>query len=311
MSSVGDSRNDRTLRRKVKPSITPFGLNCGESLVLSLLDGSKWEMTLLHTSAEITAHGYGRYGNGDTGHGSGDISAYAFTCDLMINGHTTTLRREVGTQESFYEPWLIDGVNLWFDATRAIFQDFGGFMVEKDWRGGTLCQPDHDARFAVQEAGVSICPESMEMWFDLPSRQLDIKKCYYGEDCWMGPYGGIATHCGLDINMLAGTKLNAPINFDDQYYFATVTAGFGNNRWRGVRRWDDGSEWQLQTHHLIEPLVEQRTPLLRGTSYATTAGVAVGAFEHTHFLFRIIEQGGAYLLDPWILFWQMFKDASK
>src|SRR5437763_1313242 len=81
-----------------------------------------------------------------------------------------------------------------------------------------------------------------------------------------------------------------------------TTAGFNNNRWRGVRRWPDGSEWWLQTHHLIQMLVPERTPLKAGTPYATTAGVFVGAHEHTHFMFRVMDQGGEYWLDPWILF---------
>ncbi|MCX8035840.1 MAG: hypothetical protein N3D11_02065 [Candidatus Sumerlaeia bacterium] len=141
--------------------------------------------------------------------------------------------------------------------------------------------------------------------------RIDIRDCYNGEDCWMGPYNGGAAHCGLDINMKAGTVLTAPISFDTHYLFNSVAAGFNNNRWRGVRHWPDGSEWWLQSHHLIRMLVPERTTLAAGTPYATTAGVMVGAHEHTHFVFRIHEQGGDYLLDPWILFWEIFRCQRK
>jgi hypothetical protein len=57
-------------------------------------------------------------------------------------------------------------------------------------------------------------------------------------------------------------------------------------------------------------LVPERTSLAAATPYATTAGVLVGAHEHTHFMFRVLDQGGDYLLDPWILFWQMRRDRA-
>ena len=56
-------------------------------------------------------------------------------------------------------------------------------------------------------------------------------------------------------------------------------------------------------------MVPERTPLKAGTPYATGAGVAVGSHQHSHFMFRVLEQGGDYLLDPWILFREMWRDA--
>ena len=295
------------LLRASKPTLTPFGLHHGETLRFTLRRGGCWEMTLLETAAEVIGHDYAAYGNRDTGHGSGDISAYAFSCIVRVNGREHSLRREVGTQASFADPWNIDGVHVWFDAAACAFTSAGGFMVEKDWRCGLICAPDHDARLVVQEADLPICPEPPQPWYPNAAGRLDIRDCYFGEDCWMGPYGGIAAHCGLDINMPADTVLTAPISFDDHCLFNTVAAGFNNNRWRGVRRWPDGAEWRLQAHHLIDMLAPEHAPLPAGTPYATTAGTAVGAHQHTHFLFRVTEQGGSYLLDPWILFWAIFQ----
>lgn len=294
-------------QRASKPTLTPVGLHHGESLQFVRRDGRVWEMTLLDTWAEVLARDYASYGNEDTGHGTGDISAYAFTGAVRINGHDYSLRREVGTQGSFYEPEEIDGVHVWLDAVAGSFSHAGGFMVEKDWRGGLLCAPAQAARFVVHEADLPLCPEPLAPWYPNKTGRLDLRECYCGEDCWMGPYGGIAAHCGLDINMPAGTVLTAPLACDYHYLVTSTAAGYNNNRWRGVRRWPDGSEWWLETAHLIEMLTPERTPLAAGTAYATTAGVFVGYHEHTHFNFRVLEQGGDYQLDPWILFWEIFR----
>jgi hypothetical protein len=291
--------------RAHQPSLTPCGLNHGDTLHYRRADGGLVAIELLATAARVLEREYARYGYGAT---AGDCSAYGFSARLRINGEEVVVQREVGTPASFYEPLAIAGIHLWLDAVRAIFTDFGGFMAEKDWRHGWLCAPAHNARLAVQDAAASICPEPLALWCDLPRPALDIRDCYNGEDCWMGPYAGAQTHCGLDLNMPIGSRLYAPLSFDDQYYFHTVAAGFGNNRWRGVRRWADGSEWWLQAHHLIAPLVPERQPLARGTPYATTAGTAIGAHPHTHFMFRVLDRGGDYLLDPWLLFWQTFRD---
>ena len=293
------------LQRQVKATLSPVNLDAGDTLALTLRDGRVWEMTLLHTAAEILARTTMGGAARDPSAQNGEIAAYAFSCELRVNGRAVTCRREVGTQASFYEPPCVDGVRLWFDAAACAFQSAGGFIGEKDWPHGWICRPARQARFAVQEADLSICPEAIRPWYPQAVGPLDIRDCYNGEDCWMGPYSGGAAHCGLDINMPAGTILSAPISFDDHYLFNATAAGYGNNRWRGTRHWPDGSEWWLQSHHQIAMLVPEHTPLPAGTPYATGAGVAVGAHEHSHFMFRVIEQGGDYLLDPWMLFREM------
>jgi hypothetical protein len=299
------------LDRKSKNTLTPFGLKIGDTLRYGLAGGASWEMTLLETSAAVLASDYAAYNYRDGGHESGDISAYGFSCVVRVNGHERELKREVGNQQAFYEPVCVDGVNVWLDAAACAFKAAGGFMFEKDIRSSYICKPDQAARFAVQEAGRSICPEPMRPWYPNSAGRLDSRQCYNGEDCWMGPYGGAAAHCGLDINMPAGTVLTAPLDLDDHYLFNTLAAGFNNNRWRGVRRWAGGVEWQLQAHHLVDMLVPERTALKAGAAYATTAGTAVGRHQHTHFMFKVSEHGGEYWLDPWILFWQIFRDGGR
>ena len=125
----------------------------------------------------------------------------------------------------------------------------------------------------------------------------------------MGPYAGAFAHCGLDINMPAGTLLTSPMDLDVQYYTRRLDAGLGNNSWVGFKTWEGDVIWRLSTAHIVAPLVPEHTPLAKGTPYATGAGTAVGLHEHTHFGFHVTEQGGSYFLDPWILFWQMLRDA--
>lgn len=296
-------------QRTAKSTLTPFGLKMGDTLRFRLSGGACWEMTLASTAAEVLARDYGAFNYRDSGHECGDISAYGFSCVLKVNGREIELKREVGTPGSFYDPVCVDGVTIWFDAAACAFKAAGGFMFEKDIRSSYICKPDQDARFAIQEEGRPICPEPLRPWYPNEAGRLDIRQCYNGEDCWMGPYGGAAAHCGLDINMPAGTVLSAPLDLDTHVLFHTTAAGFNNNRWRGIRRWADGSEWQIQAHHLIAMTVPERSPLKAGSAYATTAGTAVGRHPHTHFMFKVIEQGGEYWLDPWILFREIFRMA--
>ncbi len=296
------------LERQAKPTLTPVELDVGDTLSFTLNDGRVNTIRIESTSAEVLERNYAAYHYGAK---HGDISAYAFAAVLEINGTSHFLRREVGTQESFYEPWKIEGMHLWLDAVADIFQEAGGFMLEKDISMGLICKPYRRVRLAVQDSTLPICPEPVAPWCPLPAEGLDIHNCYNGEDCWMGPYGGGLAHCGLDINMPSGTVLRAPIAFDDHYCFHTLASGANNNRWRGIRRWPDGSEWWLQAHHLNDLIVPDRTPLAAGTPYAHAGGVHIGAHEHAHFVFRVIEQGGDYFLDPWLLFAAMSQQPRR
>jgi hypothetical protein len=295
--------------RKIKSTLTPIELNKDDSLVLTLSDGTKWEMKLLDTSAEVIERAENLFI--DPGHEGGDIAAYAFEAAVLINGREVTMRREVASKNTFYKPWEVDGVRIWFDAASCAFKTRGGFMAEKDWHSGLICCPGGHTRWAVQESGMEICPEPLHDWYPNPSGKLDISECYLSNDCWMGPYNGGAAHCGLDINMPSGTVLTAPIDFDEHFLYDSLASGDNNNRWMGIRRWPDDSIWVLNSSHLIDMLVETLVPMKRGTPYATTAGTHVGAREHTHFIWRIFEQGGAYYLDPWILMHEIWNQRKR
>ena len=55
-------------------------------------------------------------------------------------------------------------------------------------------------------------------------------------------------------------------------------------------------------------LVEEHAFLAKGARFADGAGVLSGAADHSHFVFKIHDEGETVLLDPWILFWQMYRD---
>jgi hypothetical protein len=306
-----------------KDTLTAVELNHGDTVRFRLRNGEVRTLVLEATGAEILERPTRLPG-----------IVYGFTCRLRVDGHPLTIQRYVCTQESFYEPLVVNGLRIWFDM---VLDAFRKIPMRYPHNGNLRQRPHKDARFALQDATLPTCPQEMQPWYPNEQGWISIGSCYNGEDCWMGPYLGQACHGGMDINHKRGEPLWAPIDFDDQWYFNSLKAGDNNNRWRGIRRWSNGDVWVLQTHHLITLHVPEHTPLKAGTKYADTAGTAVGSHDHTHYEFKIgklvngqppdFDQGGDKLetkiyeekgdprseqaevihLDPWILFWQIFE----
>lgn len=296
------------INKKAKDTLTPIELNLNDTINFTLSCGRVVSFTLLKTGMSIVET---TLENFDYPKNENFVKMiYSFFCELEIQGKSYRLEREIPTQKTFYEPWEIEGVNIWFDAVSDIFKADNGFMEEKDSKRGTYCKPNKKARFALQDAALEICPEPLHPWLPLPEGGLKIQNCYRGEDCWMGPYAGILAHGGLDINHPRGEPIWAPFDLDDQFYFNSLQMGHNNNRWRGMHRWNNGSQWIIQTSHMTELTVPEHTPVKRGQQYAKGAGVLSGAVDHSHFLFKIFEDGIEYFLDPWILFWKMYRDKN-
>jgi hypothetical protein len=296
------------LRRRATETLTAVEMHHGDTLEFTLLNGKTVSLEVLATHAEIVETTLKQQGVEE----SGAKTVYRFWSDLCVDGTEVRLERDVGTQPSFYEPWEIGGIRVWLDAVDAIFD----FMQETHGpcRLQENCShhlpPRRHARLALQDASAGICLEPLHAWCPLPEGRLRIEDCYRGEDCWMGAYDGASAHGGLDINHPRGTPLHAPINLDDQFLYNSTETGHNNNRWRGIRHWPDGTVWTLTTCHMTRLTVPQHTPLQGGQQYAEGAGVWVGVAEHSHFAFSVIDHGELIRLDPWILFWQMYRDQA-
>ncbi len=296
------------VKREAKDTLTPVEMIHGETLHFRLFDGAAVEIELVDTGAEIMDSTLKIPGVEEPA----ATTTYRFWGEFLVNGSAVRLGREVGTQKSFYEPWVIDGVRIWLDAVDAIFD----FMRETHGpcRLREICShnlpPRRQARLALQDASARICPETVHPWCPLPRAGLKIEDCYRGEDCWMGAYDGASAHGGLDLNHPKGTPLYAPIDLDEHFLYNSVAMGHKNNRWRGLRRWANGAQWILQTCHMTHLTVPEHQLLQRGQQYAEGAGVWVGCAEHSHFVFAVFDYGELIRLDPWILFWQMYQDQA-
>jgi len=309
---------------EAKDTITALEMNRGDTLRFTLRNGQTRTFVLEDTSAAIVERVE-----------PGGI-VYRFDCRMRADGQLMMMRRFACSQECFYEPYVVNGVRIWPDIVKDVF-DLIPVRYPKE--GNLQCVPRKDARFAIQDATMRICPQEMHPWLDESQGFIDVGRCYNGDDCYLGPYLGRACHVGMDINHRKGSRLFAPIDFDAQAYFNSLKAGHNNNRWRGIRRWPNGDIWALQTHHLIELLVSEQAALVAGTAYATTAGVHVGSHEHTHFEFKVgrprrteaastkpdktsiafpvdfddqselaQKHPEVFHLDPWIVYWQIFDD---
>lgn len=276
------------IRREAKDTLTAVELNKDETLHFRLLNGQLREMTLDKTSAEILLKGKGG-------------TLYHFTCTVSIDGHKMLMERYVGCQESFYEPYVINGMRIWFDAVADIFN----FLREVHGK----CKPSKDARFAIADASIPICPEEVKPWCPLGREFIDIKDCYNGDDCWLGAYDGVEAHGGLDINHPRGTEIYTPISVNDQYLYSSIYKGDGNNRWCGIRKWPNGDVWKIMVSHILRLLNAEHQPLPAGAHIAEGAGVEVWSHDHSHFIFTVTgEDGQEIYLDPWIIFWQNFEN---
>jgi len=241
-----------TVRREARDTLSAVELNCGETLHFKLLTGQVRELTLRKTSAEILLKDKA-------------ATLYHFTCHVTVDGHEMLMERYVGCQESFYEPCVINGMRIWFDAVSDIFD----FLRETHGK----CKPGKQARFAIADASLRICPDEVKPWCPLARDFIDIKDCFNGDDCWLGAYDGVEAHGGLDINHPRGTEIYTPIDVDDQFLYKSITAGDSNNGWCGIRKWANGDVWKNGVSHILRLLRHQHQPLKAGTHIAVDAAV--------------------------------------
>jgi hypothetical protein len=282
------------IEREASDTLTAVEMDVGDELAFGLADGPTRSIVVREAGAKPCETGPTPEG------GPEGVVRYRIRATLEVDGHVVHLVRTIPSQESFSPPPRFLGLRVWLDAVDDIFT----FLAENHGE----CRPRRKVRLAVWDARQRICPVLLHPWCPLPAGGLRVSDCYRGEDTWLGPYDGAECHGGLDVNHPAGTPLWTPLRIDAHEMFARITEGENNNRWRGTHRWPDGSTWVLQSHHVIRLLVPEEEPIAAGTHYAEAAGVLSGAHEHSHFVFRVREGDDEVMLDPWLLFWQMYED---
>ncbi|MFD5226642.1 hypothetical protein ACFWHT_13570 [Microbacterium sp. NPDC058342] len=289
----------RTEERVAAATLTGIELDEGDELHFRLVDGQVRRIRLVKTMAWALTRGRLRHSDGE------GLLTYAIACVLEIDGHRVELVRRIPDQANFTPPPVVMGMRIWLDAVAGI----SDLLSERHGE----CFPRRHARLAVWDERSRICPTLLHPWCPLPEGGLRVEDCYRGEDTWLGPYDGVDAHGGLDINHPAGTPLWTPFHIDEHGYFESLAAGDKNNRWRGVRRWSEDTNWILQSHHVIRLLAPAGEPIGAGVRYAESGGVYVagGFAEHSHFVFRVEERGEQIMLDPWLLFWQMYEDRRE
>lgn len=291
-----------TIRRKAKATLTPVEMNREDTLHFTLTNGEVRTMVLKNISSDIIITNLGKLRQDQPG----GATLYHFTCQVLIDGQLLNMERYVGAQESFYEPYVINGMRVWFDGVNTIGQ------LIKDEHGGKSSEsvPRKHARFAVSDMTRRIVPSRLYPMFPLTENFIRISDSYNADDCWLGAYNGFELHGGLDLNRPAGTPHFTPFPIDDHYFVFSLDKGDNNNRWRGTHTWENGDEWTIQNHHMLNLRIPEHQPIGAGEYYADGSGVHVGDHNHSHFVFRIKtrEDNSEILLDPWMLFWQTFED---
>jgi hypothetical protein len=299
---VGGQAHAETIHRKAKATLTPIEMNKQDTLKFTLQNGEVRTMVLKDISAGIIMTNLAKLKEDQ----SGGATLYHFTCQVLIDGHLMNMERYVSSQESFFEPYVINGMRIWFDGVSEIGK------IIKDEHGGKSSEsvPLKHARFAVTDMTQRIAPSQLYPMYASDKNDIRIADSYNGDDCWMGAYNGFELHGGLDLNSPAGTPHFTPFAIDDHYFFNSLHKGDNNNRWRGSHTWENGDKWSIQNHHMLNLRIPEHTPIGAGIHYTDASGVHVGDHDHAHYVFRVkaTENEAELLLDPWILFWQIFED---
>jgi PKD repeat protein len=300
LSFTVHAKESRTIVREAKSTITPVEMNIGDILEFKLKNGEVRTIKMEATNALVLMTNLNKLLTYQKGGGT----LYHFTCKLNIDGHSMQLERYVGTQESFYEPYVINGLRIWFDGVAAIIDN--GIVSETHGK----CKPGKAARFGISDMTERICPERVYSFYDNPSSFIRISDTFNGDNCWMGAYNGYEAHGGLDVNQEPGVPNYSPIAFDNQFFFNSLAKGDNNNRWRAIRKWENGDEWIVQNHHVINLFIPEHTPVKAGAKIIEASGVNSRQVQHAHYVFRLNSplEEEEILLDPWILFWQAFED---
>ena len=120
--------------RNFKETITPIELNHGEIVKYTKKDGKVLTIELLATSANILYTNRDKIPFTESGNDLGSMARarlmYEFKCEVKINGLPMTMQRYVCSQESFYEPYVIDVPEYGLTGLRIYLKNTRDFWTE-------------------------------------------------------------------------------------------------------------------------------------------------------------------------------------
>src|SRR5690606_35402110 len=118
----------------------------------------------------------------------------------------------------FYEPYVINGMRIWFDGVDSI-----GSII-KDEHGGKSSEsvPQKNARFAITDMTMRICPSVLFPMYPNPENYLRISDSHDRDDCSIADYNSFELHAGLDVNFPPETPNFTPFKINDHYLFNSL-----------------------------------------------------------------------------------------
>lgn len=148
-----------TFELKARASMTPVELNKGDICRFTLVNGQTRTIEYLGTESSVL----------EIPATEGLVAT--LTMRLMIDGAEIPFRRYFATQESFYEPAVVNGMTIFPDSTLEYLQKT--VPMRYPAKGAMRHHPWKDCRIVVQDATLPLCPEKLHPWFlDCPHGDL-------------------------------------------------------------------------------------------------------------------------------------------
>ncbi len=149
-------------------------LDPGDTLRYPLRNGQVREFVLQRTAARPIFS----WDNPDNKWRSGRI--YQMEAELLCDGQPLRLQRIVSAQQSYYEPYHLNGVTVFFDAV----SDIKAFIQDNHGSSGSRSFPRKKCRLAFIEMGDAFASQPLRPWLPLAENYLDVTQSYEGADTW-------------------------------------------------------------------------------------------------------------------------------
>lgn len=170
-----------------RDTVAGFEMNHGDVLRFRLRNGQQRTMELVRTEARVLLTNLKALKQPQPDGGL----LYEMAAEVRLDGHPLRLVRYVSAQETFAEPYVVNGMRLWLDAVDDIFA-----FVADNHGGKAGCRMEKRARFAANDAADRIAPVDLHPWYPIRKYFLDIGNSYNGDDPYLGAYQGSECHAG-------------------------------------------------------------------------------------------------------------------